>query len=92
MASNRISIERKAASLRRYIQTNSITTTGRWYRSTKGPPAPSRDSIRRWHDNFIRFGTVADRQRSGRLSESIDDVREIENAPNENPQLSTTNA
>ena len=92
MSSNRISIERRAASVQRYIQTNSIIATQRWYRSTYGPPAPSGDSIRRWHDHFLRYGTVADRQRSGRPRVSSEDVRKIEIAFNENPQLSTRNA
>ena len=92
MSSNGISIEWRAASVQRHIQTNSVTTTQRWYRSTFGPPAPSGDSIRRWHGYFVRFGTVADRQRSGRPPVSLDDVREIENAFNENPRLSTRNA
>ena len=91
MSSNRISIEWRAASVQRYIQTNSITVTQRWYRSTYGALAPSGNSIRRWHDHFIRFGSVADRQRSGRAPVSLDDVREIENAFNENPWLSTWN-
>ena len=92
MSSNRISIERRAASVRRYIQTDSITTTQRWCRSTYGSPVPSGDSIRRWHDHFIRFGIVADRQRSGRPPVSLDDVSEIENPFNENTRLSTRNA
>ena len=92
MSSNRISIERRAASVQRYIQTNSITETQRCHRSTYGPPAPSEDSIRKWHDHFIRFGTVTDRQRSGRSLVSLDDVREIENAFNKNPRQSTRNA
>ena len=92
MSSLRIFIERSAASVQRYIQTNSITTTRRWYRSTCGSLAPSEDSIRRWHDHSIRFGTVADHQRSGRRPVSLDDVREIENTSNKNPRLSTRNA
>ena len=89
MSSNKISIERRAASVQSYIQTNSITTTQRSSRSTYGPPAPSGDSIRKWFDHFIRFGTVADRKRLGRPPVSLDDVRKIENAFNENPRLST---
>ena len=92
MSSNRNSIERRAASVQRYIQNNSITTSRSWYRSTYGLQAPSGDSIRKWHDHSIRFGTVADRQRSGMLPVSLDDVREIEKAFNDNPRLSTRNA
>ena len=92
MSSNRISIERRAASVQRCIQTNSITTTQRCYRSTYGPPALSGDSIQSWHGHFIGFGTVSDRQRSGRPLVSLDDVRKIENVFNENPRLSTSNA
>ena len=62
MSSNRIYIEQGAASVQRYVQTNSITAIHRWYRSNFGPPAPLRDSIRRWHDHFTRFETVADRE------------------------------
>ena len=92
MSSNRMSIEWRAASVQRHIQTNSITTAQKWHRSTYGSPERSEDSIRRWHDYFIRFGTVADRQRSGRPPISLDEVREIENSFNENPQLPTRNA
>ena len=92
MSSNRISIERKAASVQRYIQTNSTTTTQRWHRSTYARPAPSGDSIGRWDDHLSRFGTVADRQRSGRPPVSMDDVRKIENIFSENSRLSTRNA
>ena len=42
--------------------------------------------------SFIRFGTVADRQISVRPPVNLKDVREIENAFNENPELSTRNA
>ena len=92
MSSHRISPERKAAIVRRYIQTNSIIATQRWYRSIYGPPAPSGDSIRRWNDHFLRYGTVADLPRSGRPRVSSEDVSKIENAFNENPRLSTRNA
>ena len=92
MSSFRIFIERRAASVQRYNQTNSINTTRRWYRSTCGSPAPPEDSIRRWHDDSIRFGTASDHQRSGRRPVSLDDVREIENTYNKNPRLSTRNA
>ena len=78
--------------MQRYFQTNSIASTQRCYHSTYGPPASSSDSIRRWHDNFIRFRIATDRQISGRLPVSLEDVREIENVFNENPRLSTRNA
>ena len=78
--------------MQRYIQTNSITTKLRWYRSSYGSPAQSRDSIRRWHNLLIRFGTVADHQRSGKHPVSLEDVREIKNASNENPGMSTRDA
>ena len=92
MPSHRISIERRAASVHRYSQTNSIIATQRWYCSTYSPLAPSGDSIRRLNDHFLRYGTVADRQRSGRPRVSSEDVRKIENTFNENPRLSTRNA
>ena len=91
MSSNRTSIERRTAISQRYIQTNSITKTRTWYCSNYGPPTPLGDSTRRWHDHFIRFGTVTDCQRSRRPPISLDDVREIENAFNENPRLSARN-
>ena len=91
MSPNRISIECRAASVQRYRQNDSITTIQKWYRSTYGPPASSRDSTRRWHDHLVRFGTVADCQRSGRPPVSLDDVRKIENAFDENPRMSTKN-
>ena len=78
--------------MRRYIQTNSIIETQRWYRSTYGPLTQSGDSIRKLNDHFLRYGTVADLQRSGRPRIRSDDVRKIENVFNENPRLSTMNA
>ena len=92
MSSSKISIERGVANVQSYVQTNSIITTQRCYRSTYGPPASSGDSIRKWHNHFILFGTVGDRQRSETPSVSSDDVREFENAFDENPRLSTENA
>ena len=50
MTSNRISIERRAASVKLYFQNYSIIDTGRWYCSTYGTPAASGDLIRKWHD------------------------------------------
>ena len=46
MPVSRISNSRKAACVNKYIQTESITTTRRWYTTTYGEIAPSANSIK----------------------------------------------
>ena len=92
MPRNRISDQRKAACVQKYIQTESIVATQRWYRTTYGGTAPGETSIKRWHRRFSQNGTVADLPRSGRPRIRDEDVRRIEQAFHDNPRLSTRNA
>ena len=81
MSPNRISIERRAASAQRYIQTSSISDPQMVSFNLRPTSAIERfdPKVAR---SFYRFGTVADRQRSGRPPVSFDYAREIENAFN----------
>ncbi len=83
-----ISNQRKAACVQRYMQTCSITTSRRWYRTTYGTAEPSRNSILRWHRRFLDNGTVADLPRSGRPQISPQILTRIEEAFHCNPRLS----
>ncbi len=66
MPRNRISDQRKAAFVLKYIQTESVMATQRWYRTTYVGNAAGETSIKRWHRRFLLNGTVADLHRSGR--------------------------
>ncbi len=92
MPRNRISDQRKAVCVQKYIQIESIVATQRWYRTAYGGTAPGETSIRRWHCRFLQNGTVADLPRSGRPRIRDEDVRRIEQAFHDNPRLSTRNA
>ena len=83
-----ISNQRKAACVQKYIQTGSIASTRRWYATTYGAAAPSRNSILRWYRRFLQNGTVADLPRSGRPQADPQVVSRIEGAFHENPRLS----
>ena len=77
MPRNRIPDQRKAACGQKYIKTESIVATQRWYRTTYGRTARGETSNNRWHRRFSQNGAVADLPRAGRLPEEGGHIEQL---------------
>ena len=76
----------------KYIETGSISTNRRWIRTSIRVPPPMRNSILRWHEQFLTAGNMAQRGGNGRPIMSDGEIENVQSLFENNPRLSMRQA
>ena len=84
--------QEKAQSISWFIETKSDVQIQRKYGSKYGKDPPSRSSIRRWHKNYMKRGSVLDAERSGRPRISKKNIERVRQAFSRSPMKSIRTA
>ena len=82
----------KAHVVAKYIETGSITTTGRWKRTSVKRMNPTRNSILRWLEQFLTAGNMARRGGNGRPRISNSEIENVRSLFENHPCLSIRQA
>ena len=82
----------KAHIVAKYIETGSITTTRRWIRTLMRRTPPTRNSILRWHEQFLTAGNMAHRGGNGRPRIRDGEIENVRLLFENNPRLSIRQA